>query len=300
MVENITLTNTVTKTTLELDKITTPNYILSSVDWGVVESTHHSYKYINQIGVYVTGTSLETRDVEIIGWIIADTEIQMTSLKSMLNRFVNPQQPIDLSYSTYVLQFLPNNSVKYSATVSENNEVICKFSISGYCPDPLFGEESETAISGITTTGQFHFPLTISETPNPPGGVIFGLREPSLLINIVNSGAVSVGMRIVFKATGALSNPQLINASTLEYFKINKDMVAGESIEIDTIIGEKKIQGTLNNTTSNYFKYRDLSSTWLQLDVGDNIFRYDADANSGNLEVMIYFTNKYLEVQECY
>ena len=77
-------------------------------------------------------------------------------------------------------------------------------------------------------------------------------------------------------------------------------MHAGEEIMIDTIIGEKKIQGTLNGIKSNYFKYRDLDSEWLQLKVGDNLFRYDADENVENLEVYIYFNNKYLEVQECY
>ena len=77
-------------------------------------------------------------------------------------------------------------------------------------------------------------------------------------------------------------------------------MTAGEEIVIDTIIGQKKIEGTLNGLTSNYFKYRDLDSEWLQLQVGTNLFRYDADQNIENLEVYIYFSNKYLEVQECY
>ncbi|MBO5744030.1 MAG: phage tail family protein, partial [Clostridia bacterium] len=64
-------------------------------------------------------------------------------------------------------------------------------------------------------------------------------------------------------------------------------------------IGEKSIQGILNGIRYNYFKYLDLNSEWLQLYVGDNLFRYDADGNPGNLEVFIYYNNKYLEVQEC-
>lgn len=56
----------------------------------------------------------------------------------------------------------------------------------------------------------------------------------------------------------------------------------------------------INGVENNYFKYRDLDSTWLQLDVGDNLFRYDADTGIDNLEVYIYFHSKYLEVQECY
>lgn len=300
MVEGIKLQNVETKAVLTLDMVSTSDFILSSVDWGAVESTHHSFKYVNQIGVYVTGTSLETRSVEIQGWVIAENESMMTIRKTTLNRFFNPQQAIDLFYKSYVLRFLPNTSVRYSATVAENNEVICKFKIEGYCPDPLFSEQVESKVAAASTQAMFHFPLIISSAPNPPGGVVFGLRQPSLIVNVANNGAVDVGMKVVFEAIGTVENPSLIEVSSQKFFKINKTMVAGEKITVDTVIGEKKIQGYLNGVTSNYFKYRDLDSEWLQLKVGDNLFRYDADQNVGNLEVYIYYNNKYLEVQECY
>ena len=277
MVEGIKLKNVQTGSVLTLDMVSTPDYILDSVDWGTVESTHHSYKYVNQIGVYVTGTSLETRSVVIQGWVIADNESVMTNRKKVLNRFFNPQQAIDLFYGDYVLRFLPDTSVKYSATVGENNDVVCKFKVEGYCPDPLFGERVESKVTAASTIPMFHFPLIISKTPSPPGGVMFGLRQPSLIVAINNSGAVDVGMKIVFKANGTLESPSLINVNTQKYFKINKQMHAGEEIVVDTIVGEKKIQGTFNGVTSNYFKYRDLDSEWLQLKVGDNLFRYDAE-----------------------
>lgn len=300
MVEGIKLQNVETRAVLTLDMVSTPDFILNSVDWGAVESTHHSFKYVNQIGVYVTGTSLETRSVTIQGWVIAENESMMTIRKTTLNRFFNPQQAVDLFYKDYVLRFLSNTSIRYSTVIAENNEVICKFKVEGYCPDPLFSEQVESKVAAASTQAMFHFPLIISETPNPPGGIIFGLRQPSLIVTVTNNGAVDVGMKIVFRASGTLTNPSLIEVNTQKFFKVNKTMVAGEEITIDTIIGEKKIEGYLNGITSNYFKYRDLDSEWLQLKVGDNLFRYDADQNVGNLEVYIYYNNKYLEVQECY
>lgn len=300
MVENITLRNMSTNAVLELDKVTTPYYILESATWGEVEGTHHSYKYVNQVGVYVTGTSLGTREVEVVGWIIADTEAQMTDRKSMLNRFVNPQQTIEMSYSKYRLKFLPNSSIKYSTTVVENNEVVCKFKIPGMAADPLFKDDHEDKVSAASTKAMFHFPLIINKSTQKPPTVMFGVREPSLIVNVFNSGAVGTGMRIVFKALGTLTGPSLINVYSQEYFKLNKTMYAGEIVEVTTTIGEKKVVAHINGVEMNYFRYRDLDSTWLQLDVGDNLFRYDADAGIDNLEVYIYFSNKYLEVQECY
>lgn len=289
-----------TNAVLELDKVTTPYYILDSATWGEVEGTHHSYKYVNQIGVYVTGTSLGTREVEVTGWIIADTEAQMTDRKSMLNRFVNPQQMIELSYSKYRLKFLPNSSIKYSTTVVENNEVMCKFKIVGMAADPLFKDDHEDKVSAASTKAMFHFPLIINKTEQEPPTVMFGVREPSLIVNVFNHGAVGTGMRIVFKALGTLTGPSLINVYTQDYFKLNKTMYAGEIVEVTTTIGEKKVIAHINGVETNYFRYRDLGSTWLQLDVGDNLFRYDAEAGIDNLEVYIYFSNRYLEVQGCY
>lgn len=300
MVENITLKNLTTSAVLELDMVTTPYYILDNVDWGQIGSTHHSYKYINQIGVYVTGTSLETRDIAITGWVIADTERQMDDRKRMLNSFVNPQQLIEIEYKQYRLNFLPDNSIKYGTTIKENNEVMCKFKIDGIAPDPLFKEDHEDRVAAATTKGLFHFPLIINKTEQSPPTIMFGLREPSLIINVYNSGAVATGMRLVFKATGTVVGPTFINVKTQKYFKINKTLVAGEEVEINTNTGERKITGRLNGVESNYFKYMDLNSTFLQLEKGDNLFRYDADENLDGLEAYVYFNNRYLEVQECY
>ena len=171
---------------------------------------------------------------------------------------------------------------------------MCKFKIDGICPDPLFSEKNESKITAVGTAGKFHFPLIIPKTK----GIVMGIRQPSLIFVIENKGSVPVGMKMVLKATGTLTNPSITNVYTQEFFKINKTMQAGEQIVIDTIIGEKTIKGTLHNIESNYFKYRDFDSTWLQLNIGTNLFRYNADTNIGNLEVFIYYNNKYLEVQE--
>ena len=143
MVERIVLRKVKNSKQLELDMVSTPNYVLKSVDWGTVKGTHHSYKYVNQVGVTVTNTSLDTRDISIEGWIVAENETQMTYLKSVLNEFVNPQEEIDLIYSDYVIRFKPDESVKYSVSFSENNDAFCKFQISGMAPNPMFSQVTE-------------------------------------------------------------------------------------------------------------------------------------------------------------
>jgi len=292
MIENIVLKNIITSEEIPMDMKATI-YILQSIDWGVVEGSHHSYKYVNQIGVHVIGTTLEARNVKIIGWVTGVTEDQLRKRKAVLNKMINPQQAIDISTEDYVLRILPESSILYSVNYAENNEIVCKFQIDGFCPDPLFKNLIETKTTVAGTLPKFRFPLIIPETT----GIIMGLKQTSLIVNILNKGAVDVGMRIVFRAIGTVTNPILIDIKSQQFFKLNKVMVAGEVIEVVTILGEKRIIGTISGEEFNYFKYRDFDSSWLKLVVGDNLLRYDAETNLDSLEVWIYHNDKYLEVQ---
>jgi hypothetical protein len=287
---------------LELDKITTPHYILDVADWGQVQSTHHSFKYVNQIGVTVTSTSLETRNIEITGWIIAETEEEMSSRKAMLNAFVNPQEMLRMEYKDYALEFLPTTSIQYTVTVVDNNEVVCKFKIAGLAPDPLFHTKEENGIQAGSMIPMFHFPLMIGGEENGYPTVMFGRARESLILNITNSGSVSTGMVIKFIARSQVVNPSIINIYTREYFKINKTLTAGETVTIDTNIGSKKVVGgsIYNFNEYNYYKYKDLGSSWIQLQPGRNLLRYNAEESTvESLECYIYFYDKFLEVQEC-
>lgn len=299
MVERIVLRKVKNLKELALDMVSTPNYILKSVDWDTVKGTHYTSKYVNQVGETLVGTSLGMREVTIEGWIIAKDESQMTKLKRELNYFVNPQEALDLLYSDYTLQFVPDESVKYSISMAENNEVVCKFQITGTAVNPLFSDSVETSQSIVTTNPLFHFPLVISES-SPEKGVIFGERMTNLIINAFNNGTVSTGMRIVFKANGPLTKPTLIRVDTQERLTIMKTFDEGEEVEVNTKIGEKSVKGRIGNGEyTNYFMYKDIGSPWFQLNIGDNLFTYEAEAGVDNLDIFIYFYNMHMEVQEC-
>lgn len=300
MVENVILKNLTTLALLELDVITTPYFVLGTVDWGQVGASHHSYKYVNQVGVTIVNTSLETRDVSIIGWIIGDTEESMESRKRILNRFVNPQQYINLQYKDHNLDFKPTKSIQYTANMSDNNEILCKFKITGLAADPLFRDNKETLRTGAVVHGAFHFPLMIDVIDNGLPTIMFGYKEPSLLIGVYNRGDVKTGFKIIFRAKGTVVNPMLLDVNTQQFIKINKTLVDREQVEINTVTGNKRIVGRLNGVESNYYKYKDLRSSWLELQIGDNVYSFDAEEGIDNLEVYIYFTNKFLEVEGCY
>ena len=123
-----------------------------------------------------------------------------------------------------------------------------------------------------------------------------GNRQPSLIVNVYNSGDVKSGIRIEFRAIGAVTNPVLLNVDTREFIKLNISLVAGDVLTVSTGYGEKAVKLNRGGTITDAFRYLDVDSSYLQIAVGDNLFRYSADANAENLEVSIYHNNLYLGV----
>ncbi|KRU42197.1 phage tail family protein [Clostridium sporogenes] len=249
----------------------------------------YNSKGMGQDGSTNTGSTLDDRNIVIQGAITENIELNREKLLSI----INPKIPSKLVYTD-------GNIKKYVECIVETAPVITKenkpkFQISLLCNNPYWKDYIETKINIALWKGDFHFPLVI-----PQGkGITMGHREPSLIVNVNNTGQVKTGMIIEFFARGTLSNPSLFNVNTREFIKINKGMVAGEKFIINTNYSKKKILQELNGVTTDILNYLDIvggGDTFLQLDVGDNLFRYNTDSNLDNLEVNIYFSPQYLGV----
>lgn len=299
MIETIMVQNKNTSEILQMDKLTTQDYVLDYVDWGQASVDQYTTKYINQIGVTIIKVSYKSRNIEISGFIIANTEKEMNERKSFLNRFVNPQNEYNAIYKNYQIMFMPLSSVRYSNTEeTNNNEVICKFKISGVCPYPLFSVVNDLNVKVGKYVSGFRFPFHVTEEEP----IVFGVRAAGDYRKRVvkNEGAISIGFKFYFKANGSVENPTLYNFTTGEYFSITKELQEGEIIEVNTTIGYKTVMGGIGYPSENYFRYMDLNSDWLVLNVGENIIGYSADDGVDNLEIGLELPLQFLEVQECF
>lgn len=293
MIESITLKNTALGTRINISK-DQGEYWLDYADWGQAEGTVHTFKYIDQIGESVYNTTLGPRQILITGWVASYDELSVTRMKKTLNSFVNPKHLLEAYANEKKIQFYPRTSVKYGTTYKENNNLICKFLITGYCPYPLFTDENPVRVAVASTEEKFMFPLVIPEDE----GIIMGVLQPSLIAEVDNSGDFDVGYIIEFKAKGTVVNPILTDIDSQEFLVIEKTMSNGEVITVDTRQGQRKVTGILNEIESNYFKYRTFDSSWLSLKPGMNYLRYDAEEGVSALEVIIRFEPGYLEVDE--
>ena len=122
------------------------------------------------------------------------------------------------------------------------------------------------------------------------------LLKDNGIVDCYNEGDVSTGMRIRFTALGTVSNPILLNVDTEEFIQINATMKTGDVIEINTKYGSKGAKLIRDGVETDYFRYIDVDSTFMQLAIGDNMFRYDAASGVNSLEVSIFYSKEFLGV----
>ena len=159
-----------------------------------------------------------------------------------------------------------------------------KAAISLVCPDPYFVDVNENACVMSNLTAMFRFPHLFN------GPFMFGKRSESVIENCFNKSTAYCYPVFTFEARTALANPSIMNINTYEYMKINRTMVAGEKIVIDTHVDHKTI---ILNGTESIFNQMDEGSLFFYLSPGNNYLKYDADENPSALKTTIKWETLY-------
>lgn len=265
--------------------VSSPFFISDATGIDGLENNIYSSQGMGQDGSTYVASSLKERNVVVTGTLRGNKRQARTDLLHILN----PKLSGQLIYeSKYVKRFL---DVRIEKAPVLTSALMPKFQISFLANNPYW-RDTEIKQEIALWKGNFHFPLCIPKEK----GIIMGHREPSLIVNVKNNGDVETGMRIVFKATGTLTNPSLFNVNTREFIKLKTTMQSGQEITINTNVNHKKIISELDGVESYLLDPVDLESTFLQLKVGDNLFRYNADSNLDNLSVDVYYYENYLGV----
>ncbi len=251
-----------------------------------------SYSSIGQDGETYLGSRIESRSIEIIGHIKTINKDEMLPIRRKLAKILNPQLNATLTYQYGDFERIIDCKVD-NAPIFNPKSIFNEFTIILSCLNPFWRELKDSRQDIATWTGGFSFECEISITD----GMIFGNREPSVIVNVTNDGDVKSGIKVAFKATGTVVNPSIINVETGEFIKtINLTMSAGDILSISTYYGKKSVELISGDTVTNGFRYLDSESTFLQLALGDNLLKYDADVTPENLDISIYHNNNYLGV----
>lgn len=296
MIEEITITSLSGRGSITMKTRDHLGYWLGEVDWGQAEGQHQTYSYYNQVGESIVSTTLISRPISITGWVIDGGRDTLQVRCDTLNYFFSPAEDYRLAYKDRKISFRPDRSVKYSRELRKNNQLIRQFLIQGTAPYPLFTGLQDTAVPFDLSGKLFRFPTNFGQL----APLVFGTVKRSYNASIHNTGGFSTGVTAVFKFTGEVVNPRLKNLTTGKFIGVNRTFIKGERLELSTVMGEKHI--TLyrgDGGTENLIKYRDYRTSWFQLEPGVNVIALDCDDldQRGNMDVALFFTPLYLEVE---
>lgn len=256
-----------------------------------IDNTIYKTNSMGQHGDTYISQRYEARDITIVGNINSRDKDRVLELRRQAEKILNAELDAKLIY-TYK-DFVRVIDCKVDGRPQfKSSKVFMQYSIPITCCNPFWREEAEAKkdIAAWVSSWEFDFEI-------PEEGIELGYREPSVIVNVYNEGDVKSGMRVEFRAAGTVVNPVLLNVDTQEYLKlIDTTMVAGDVITINTEYGSKGATLTRDGEVLDYFRHIDVDSTFMQLAIGDNVFRYDAESGVTALEATIYHNNKYLGV----
>ena len=273
-----------------------PLFLFSAKGFDGLEADIVSLKSAYQDGISISKTILKDRVLTLNCYLEVDNEQQRYILKRKLYNAFNPKLKGHMKIYTDSNQLRGASNLRviqapiFDDDYKSLNELV-GFQIQLSMPLPYFEDINENRVDFGNDIGNFFFDLEIEEE-----GKELSIKNNSIVTNISNIGDAETPIKVVFKAKAELKNPSIYNVYTKEYIKINYTMQEGEEITVTTHKGNKRVESYLNGVTSNIFNNLDLGSSFIWLDVGDNVIRYDAETMIEQLEVYIYYTNYYLGV----
>lgn len=194
------------------------------------------------------------------------------------------------------------------------------YTISLRCPKPHFKDLSDVEVIMASWVSNVRFPIIL-----PKEGIVFGYREAELVKTIENeSGADNIGITVVFKADGAVTNPAIYHSESGNFIKLGYEgydfsLSPGQYVVITTHTGRKNVylldgvsQAEIEEHKDRYGivdwetvislygeainEYTDEDSEYIQLQDGTNTITYTADDGISYLSVSIYYRISYLGV----
>lgn len=173
-----------------------------------------------------------------------------------------------------------------------NNGVIRHLTVNLLCADPKFydPEEEMTTMASwrsmLRFPLRFHSPFTISE------------HVANLLATITNPSSTEQPLRIVFTATGEVTNPFLTDVKRQKVLKVGTAlkpfvMHNGDKIVVTTSLSNMHIMLNTGGQETEITNKAVWPVAWLRLQPGENLYRYGADAGEQSLQVQIWHRQSY-------
>ena len=257
-----------------------------------VRSTLYTIHSMGQDGDSYIASRIEGREIDLSGSIRERDPAKARELRRRLARVLNPKLDGVLSYQNGdFVRVIGCRAVSSPVVTKKPQDIYHKFAVTLSCLNPFWREASERRTDVAAWVGALEFPVRL-----PAAGMSVGYRQPSVIVNVYNGGDVESGIRAEMSAVDTVVNPKILNVATGEFIRFVITLSVGDTLAVSTGYADKWATYTHDGVEDDALKYLDIDSTFLTLEPGDNLIKYEADAGVDNLEIVVYHSNRYLGV----
>lgn len=257
-----------------------------------VRSTLYTIHSMGQDGDSYIASRVEGREIDLSGSIRERDPVKARELRRKLARVLNPKLSGILTYQYGdFIRVIDCHAVSSPVVVKKPQDIYHKFSLTLSCLEPFWREVSESRTDVAAWVGALEFPVHI-----PAAGMSVGYRQPSVIVNVYNGGDVESGIRAEMSAVDTVVNPKILNVATGEFIRFAITLCEGDTLVVSTGYADKWATYSHDGESVDALKFLDIDSTFLALDPGDNLIKYEAESGVDNLEIVVYHNNRYLGV----
>lgn len=256
-------------------------------DIGAANFTIATSKDTGVDGESVEGESQDARHPVIRAYVLSDYDIIRDQLDAVFQKGVDG-----------ILEVYREDGTCRVATYRPEgwdlpfNGVVRELTVKLFCADPKFYDPEEEYTAMAFWQPLLHFPLTFSSP--------FSISErvANLLTTITNPSSTVQALRIVFSASGEVTNPFLMDVKRQETLQIgtpNKPFVMhnGDVITVTTSLLDMHIILTRDGVQTEITNKAVWPVAWLRLQPGENLYRYGALSGEQSMQVQIWHRQSY-------
>lgn len=230
---------------------------------------------IDQTGTTVQSVNVQSRPVTVSGILVGEFQAEN---KDALLSVVRPDLDGRFYADDYYLDVRPT-----ATPTIEARPVFAAFQFSLTAPYPYWQKDSsaKATLSGVSYG--FKFPWNQSRKYR------FGTVVTAQFINVKNGGQVPVPYTLTFSALNEVKNPQILDAASGKFIRLNKSLAAGERAVIEITHDRTYVTSSVDGECRGALE---LTSNLYRLAVGDNVLKPTADEGLDNLQVSIDFAEE--------
>lgn len=252
-----------------------PNYIVYKIE-GLTppQATINSSVNTTTDGSNINSARLENRNIVIYMSIEGNIEENRINLY----KYFPVKKTVTLYFKNDSRDVYIEGTVELIECDLFANKQVAQISL--ICPKPYFKNVEYLITCFSDVSALFQFPFAINRS-----GVEVSVISTNIRKSIINAGDVDTGVIIELFATGTVVKPVIYDVLKRIHMGLNFTMQPSDKIVINTNAGEKSITLIRNGISYNALGYMLKDSGWFMLSAGDNVYAYDCESGSSDLQL---------------